>query len=323
MPMAAICPRGLGGDEVDVLLLDDGVEVLEEAHVVGRNGLVVLPTGHVEELHRRRVVLLRQRVDLEVRLDVLRGRLDTVSHVAAHEVPHGVGPRLHHEVAVRHVAVVARGQHQVLAALAPIRAGRTHVGDVAEVHVVEDAEDVRRDLDHGGTVLLEVEESPGVERGVVPGQHQRLGVAHLLGDDDLVRPGVPEVSLPLADVEHRHRREHVDEDLDGARPVHVVVDLLRRVADRHPVEELEGAGGRLHPVRGGDAVGNSGGVLVRRLLDVHRSLCPGGCPQQASEDDDGEGLGFHLSSPDYLGNRNLIENCRVQSGAWSGRTTLW
>jgi hypothetical protein len=181
-----------------------------------------------------------------------------------------------------------------------------------------------RHLDHGGTVLLEVEESPGVERGVVPGQHQRLGIAHLLGDHDLVGPGEPEVPLPLADVVHRDRRDHVDEDLHGARPVHVVVDLLRRVADRHPVEELERADAGVSTL--------SGVVMLWGILVVFSyvgsltstAVCAqAAAPSRPARTMMARGLGFHLSSPDYLGNRNLIENCRVQSGAWSGRTTLW
>ena len=52
-----LSPR-LRTDEIEGLLLDDGVEILVEAEVVGRDGLVLSQTGHVEELHLRRVVLL-------------------------------------------------------------------------------------------------------------------------------------------------------------------------------------------------------------------------------------------------------------------------
>ena len=204
-----------------------------------------------------------------------------------------VGPRLDHVVAVRHVALVARGQHQVLAALALVGSGGAHVGDVAEVHVVEDAEHVGGDLDHGGSVLLEIEKAPGVERGVVPGQHQRLGIAHLLGDHDLVGLGVADVALSLADVVHGDRGHHVDEHLHGTGAVDVVVDLLGGVADGHAVEELEGADGRIHLVRSGDLVRNRRGVFVDRFVGADRRLRPGGGRQKASQQQDGQRFCVH------------------------------
>ena len=187
------------------LLLDDLVHHVEEADVVGHDRVVARQARHVLELHLRRVVLLGQWVHLEVLLDVVRCLLDVVGilhvapHVSAHEVPHAVRLRPHDVVPVGHVAVVARREHEILAALAVVGAGCAHVAHVAEVHVIENAEHVRWDVDDGGTVLFEVEEAPRVQRGVVPGEDEWLGVAELFRDQDLVALGQAQVPMTLSE----------------------------------------------------------------------------------------------------------------------------
>ena len=131
-------------------------------------------------------------------LDVV-GILDVAPHVPAHKVPHAVRLRLDDIVPVGHVAVIARREHEVLAALAVVRAGGAHVAHVAEVHVIEDAEHVGWDVDDGRTILFEVEESPRVQRGVVPGEDEWLGVAELFRDQDLVALRQAQVPMTLSE----------------------------------------------------------------------------------------------------------------------------
>ena len=102
---------------------------------------VELGLGEVQELGRRRVVGLRQRVDA--------GGLQ-VLHAAerADDEPVRVGRRPGDEVAVGDVAVVTGRQDQVLAALPLVRAGEADVGDVALPDVVDEAQGVRGRLDH-------------------------------------------------------------------------------------------------------------------------------------------------------------------------------
>ena len=191
-------PPVLGIDELDRLLLDQGVELLVEAEVVGRDRVVAFLARHVDELHLRGIVLLRQRVDLELGLDAVGRLLDAAADIATHHVPDPIGVGLDHVVALRHLAVVPGRQHQVLAALALVGTGRAHVAEIAHVHVVEDAQHVRGQLNDGGAVLFQVEEAPGVERGVVAGQHQRLGVHQVFPDEDLVALLGADVPLTLA-----------------------------------------------------------------------------------------------------------------------------
>jgi len=70
--------------------LDDRVEALVEAEVVRRNGVVALSACHVEELHLRRVILLRQRVHFQVVLNSVGSFFYTVREIPAHEVPNAV-----------------------------------------------------------------------------------------------------------------------------------------------------------------------------------------------------------------------------------------
>ena len=106
------------------------------------------------------------------------------------------------------------------------RAGRADVTHVAEVHIVEDTQYTGRQLDDRRTVFLEIQKTPGLERGVVPGQHQWFGIRHAFGDHDLIRFCVADITLTLTQVIHRYRGCQVYECLDGAGTVDIVVNRI-------------------------------------------------------------------------------------------------
>ena len=153
MPIAARATAGFAAQCFDGLLLDDFVERLVVAEVAGRDRVVAL-AGDVHEFGGRRVAGRLQRIDLEVVLDVLQCRRQTVGDRAAHEEPVDEGGRLDHEVALGHLAGVARRQHEILAALALVGAGYAEVTDIAHPGVVEHAEHARRHFDHGRPIGL-------------------------------------------------------------------------------------------------------------------------------------------------------------------------
>ena len=105
-------------------------------------------------------VASRQRVDLEVLLDVLdHGLVVALDREAAQHEPVAVGVGLADmgalEVASnlsRTLTLVAGGQQEVLAALALVGSGVAHVRHVVEPEVVDDGQHVRRrfenDRDH-------------------------------------------------------------------------------------------------------------------------------------------------------------------------------
>ena len=92
-------------------------------------------------------------VDLQLLLDPVDGRGGVVALVLvderAAEQEHVVGARVADvEAALGQRPVVARGDQQVGAALAAVRAGQAEVGDPAEPHVVDEAQGVGRGLQH-------------------------------------------------------------------------------------------------------------------------------------------------------------------------------
>ncbi len=188
---------GLRAEVVVGLLLDQVVQLLEEGVVVGQDGVHLLARD-VDELHPRRVGDLGQRVDLQVVADVVRGGLDPVVDVAAREHPHAIGLRRDHEVALRHVALVAWRQHQELAALALVRAGHAQVRHVAEGHVVEYAKHPGREIDDRRTVLLEIEEAHRIHRRRIPREQQAGGIHQRVPDGDLVARIGADARLPCA-----------------------------------------------------------------------------------------------------------------------------
>ena len=200
--------------------------------------------------------------------------LHPLVEVAAHEVPDVVGLGLHDEIAVGDLAFVARRQDQILAALALVGAGRAEVRHVQEPHVVEHPEHALGQLDHGGAVLLEVEEPQGVHRRRVPGQDEPLGVHQRVEDADLVARFGSDRRLTPPQFVDRHRRDGAEQRLVGVDLVQEVVGHFRAALGRHTVEELEGPDGCLHRVRRGDRLRNVGGHLhLGRLRGLGLCRC--------------------------------------------------
>ena len=88
------------------------------------------------------------------------------------------------EVAVRQVAVVAGRHEEIFAAGALVGTRDAHVRDVAEPEVVDDAQRLRRCLDHRRTPRLEVKECCAVGGFGVRGEEEALRVGSWLGDAD-------------------------------------------------------------------------------------------------------------------------------------------
>ena len=158
-------------EHVERLLLDDFVEVLIEAVVVGMDGVEGLARA-ADEFQLRRVVLFRERIDAEVLLHVLSGDIKALGDGGAHEDPDVVGSGLDHEIAIRHLALVAGWQDQVLAALALVGTGRTNVLHVAEPGVVESTEHPGRGLENHRAVILEIKVGNDIHGGCVAGQER-------------------------------------------------------------------------------------------------------------------------------------------------------
>ena len=221
-------------------LLDDLVDLLEEAEVVGMNA-VERRLGHVDEPGLGRVGGGRQRIDPR--------RQQGVQPIeGADHHPVRIRRRLEHEVPVGNLALMVRRQEQVLAALTAIRPGVAHVGDVALPQIVDEAQRVRRALDHRRTVALEVEERRPVGRLRVRRQHDRCRRAARIGAGDDVR-ACPNRSQPVAHRQHRRPRHAVQERVDPPHQVERVVAHLDGRRERHPVKELHRAERGLQPVR--------------------------------------------------------------------------
>lgn len=76
----------LGIVGVGRLVLNDGVQLLEEAEIVGMNG-IELPSGEVDELLRGRIAGLRQRIAAEPALDRLVAAAMSPSFTKARKKP--------------------------------------------------------------------------------------------------------------------------------------------------------------------------------------------------------------------------------------------
>ena len=100
------------------------------------------------------------------------------------------------------VAVVARGDDEVLAALAPVGTGPAHVDDEPEPGVVDRARSAAgRDLDDGRAVAVEVEDAGRVDGVGVAGEEQRVRVQQVVDDRDLVagrRPRASSIPMRIA-----------------------------------------------------------------------------------------------------------------------------
>ena len=133
------------------------------------------------------------------------------------------------EVAVGEVAVVPGRHEEILPAGALVGARDAHVRDVAEPEVVDDAQRLRRRLDHRRTPRLEVKKSRAVGGFGVRGEEEALRVGSGLGDAD--DPGRGDARGPQA-APHRHQggsRHRVEEHLDAAHQIQRVIHRGHRV----------------------------------------------------------------------------------------------
>ena len=163
------------------LLLHDLIEQLPEG-VIRRGDRVEMLAGEVHELHRRRIGGLGQRINPRELLHQVHARLRVaVDQEAAPGDPVAERRRAHDDVALRHLALVAGRQQQVLPALALVRPGDADIDDPAVPHVVYGAEHLRRHLDDQRAVA-EIEPRPAVDGVVIGGEEDRPRVHQLLED---------------------------------------------------------------------------------------------------------------------------------------------
>ena len=73
----------------------------------------------------------------------------------------------------------------------------------------------------------------------VSGEEQRIGIEQLIEDDGLVALGRAQLGVAQAHRFDGSGGNEVEEDLDAAQEVEIVVDLLRRLGGGHAVDEVE------------------------------------------------------------------------------------
>ena len=112
---------------------------------------VVALAREVDELGFGRVVGLRQRIDLEVGLDVLHRRLEALGDGAAQEHEVAVCAGFDDKIAIRHGTLVVRRQHQVFSTFAFVRPYHAKILDKSEPGVVDEAEHAGRQFDRRNT----------------------------------------------------------------------------------------------------------------------------------------------------------------------------
>ena len=146
-------------------MLHETVERLKESEIA-RNGAVKDDVDRVDECRRRRILGLRQRINLYA-LAVCH-RLGHVRVAAARKVgaQQGValvGLRLQYDVALRRIARVSRRQDQIFAALAFVDAGRADIFQRSLPTIVDASGDravgsSRRNLHHHRSDVLRIEQ---------------------------------------------------------------------------------------------------------------------------------------------------------------------
>ncbi len=133
---------------------------------------------HRNESVRLGVVAVAVRIDLDA-LGVLDGDLLVIVHedAADHDVVVVHRPLQHKIPALRNFAFVAWRQDEELASLASIRAGQSDVADGPLPVVFDDSDDRSgRHVDHHRSGLAEIDIRHRIDRGVVRGEPEALGV---------------------------------------------------------------------------------------------------------------------------------------------------
>ncbi len=195
------------------------------------------------------VVALAPRIDPHALDEIDRGRNVVVLHQAAiHDVVVVHRAPQDKVTFLGNLAGVAGRQEQVLAALALVGAGQAEVGDRALPEVI-DQTDTRpgRDLEDDRP-LAEIDVHHAVDRGVVGGEPDALGVGEVVRDDQIVEVGAQVPLHPDADGLERNGRKGPQEGLDGALVVHLVVQFSRGFLGRKSSLEVQRADACLHAV---------------------------------------------------------------------------
>jgi hypothetical protein len=146
---------------------------------------------------------------------------------------------MRHVVALGHIAFITGRQDQELAALALVGAGVAKVGNVMKPVIVDDAEDVRRRLDHHGLVA-QFKPHRHVDAHRVRRQPQRLRIHQVFEHQD-GRIRRPEAEHPLTHTGHGRDLDAAQIGLHAALEVQVVIDLPSGFLVGHAVEEVQGA----------------------------------------------------------------------------------
>ena len=262
-------PQHAGGLWVDgglVFGLDQLGQHLEVAKVIRRDGVEGF-SGRLDEPHGRRIVSRRQRIDPRPLQQIVGGRgVAGRAGKGPQQQPVAIGLGRHDEVArIRDGAFMARRQEEVFPALAAVGAARPDVFHRAHPHVVDQAQQAGRDLDHGRAVRAQVQKRGAIDRLGIGRQHQAVGVG----------------------VEHRHRPRIVHAQIPGEagpKAVHAVAggvaqDHLHRALIVERVVEAvcrRGRGvavgkGQRPEEGGGHFIGRRAGRGDRHYRGAHRS----------------------------------------------------
>ena len=200
---------------------------------------IELLAGDVDELHRRRVLRLGQRIGFVELPGVLEGRLRAaVLQEAAieHQVSEGLCAE-HGGITFRHLALVAGRQEQILAALPLVRTGIAEVAHILEPVVIDDAEDVRWCFEHQRTVA-DIQPRHMVNALGIGGQEERLRVHQVFHDEQGLVVDRPLAGPADTDSFSRRTRHRVEKGLYAAHEVEVVVDFLRGGIVGNTIEEF-------------------------------------------------------------------------------------
>ena len=161
-----------------------------------------------------------------------------------------------------HGALVARGHEEIVPARALVGPGQSHVGHPAEVGVVDRTERPRRHP-HDDRPVLQVDAHQDVDGGGVGRQEQRAGVHQLLGDADAAVGLDARFFQAATEGIHRRGRHALDERVDAASEVDLVVGELDRRRIGRAVLEAQRADAGLDRVGRRDLGGHVGRVLRR------------------------------------------------------------
>ena len=298
-------------NEVDGFPLDDVVQFFVELVVVGVDRVEDFFRA-VDELHGRRIVGLAQRVDFHPVLEHFhRGVWFAVDEEPAKGHPVHIAARMRDVVIASVLFVLGQftliaGRHdEILAAFAPIGTRQSHVDDEAEEGIINGARSgTGRDFDHGRPVLLQIEQAEAIDGLGVAGEEQRIGIQQFLENEHLVGFGGAPLDMAQAKPFEGCSWNKIEEGLDRAERVEVVVELLRGFGIGDAIGEVERSDAGL------DLVGRHD--FVRDLvIEARCVLREGGTAYQG----DGGGGGYRGSGIHGLYPYLVVSSCVLEFAA--------